>query len=214
MTVLDDLAARVVALRPGCRVRVAVDGVDCAGKTTLADQLDARLAGTRPVVRASVDCFHRPRAQRYRRGRLSPLGCYRDTFDLPALRGQLLEPFAQAAPFVTAVFDHRADAPRPGPAQDAAPDAVLLVDGVFLLRPELQDAWDLAIHLRVPDGEVLRRAALRDGPQADALYRARYLPAQRLYASEARPDERAQVVLDNRDPQAPAVLRWVGDGAG
>jgi uridine kinase len=34
-------------------LRVAVDGPDCAGKSTLADELAAHLAPKRPVLRAS-----------------------------------------------------------------------------------------------------------------------------------------------------------------
>ena len=209
MTVLDRLADLVVGTRPGARVRVAVDGVDASGKTTLADLLAEQVALRRPVVRASVDSFHRPRADRYRRGRTSPEGCYEDTFDLIALRDRLLVPFAAGTPHVCAVFDHVRDEPVDAAPRTAAPDAVLVVDGVFLQRPELP-RWDLAIHLQVTDAEVLRRAVVRDGgdpSEVELLYRARYLPAQRLYEQHCRPAERAQVVLDNSDPAAPVVLR-------
>ena len=211
MTLLDELAALVVKTAPERRVRVAIEGVDGSGKTTLADRLAQAVARSRPVVRASVDSFHRPRAERYRRGRTSPEGCYHDTFDLDTMRTRLLEPFARDGSHVTAAFDHTSDSPVESPVAVAPPDAVLLVDGVFLQRPELRDAWELAVHLRVPDDEVLRRVVVRDGGDPNevvALYRARYLPAQRLYEAEARPAERADVVLDNTDPAAPVVLRW------
>ena len=210
MTVLAGLAALVAATAPGRRALVAVDGVDGSGKTTLADRLAGQVTG-RAVVRASVDDFHRPRAERYRRGRESPQGCYEHTFDLTALRSALLEPFAAGAPFVTAVFDHTRDAPVVAPEQDADGDAVLLVDGVFLQRPELADCWDLVVHLQVPDDEVLRRVVVRDGGDPEHvrhLYRTRYLPAQRLYEQHCGPADHAVVVLDNRDPEAPVVLRW------
>ena len=210
MNVLDRLAELVVATRPRDRVRVAVDGVDASGKTTLADRLAELVGPHRPVARASVDSFHRPRAERYRRGRESVEGCYEDTFDLPALRHRLLLPFADGEPYVDAVFDHTRDEPVEASPRTAPAGAVLLVDGVFLQRPELPP-WDLAVHLQVPDPEVLRRAVLRDGgepAEVERLYRVRYLPAQRLYEQRCRPAERAQVVMDNRDPTQPTVLRW------
>lgn len=210
MSVLDDLAELVLATAPDRRVRVAIDGVDASGKTTLADRLGQAVALSRPVARASVDSFHHPRAHRYRRGRTSPEGCYRDTFDLDALRGRLLQPFARDGSYSVEVFDCGADQPLPAPVLQILPDAALLVDGVFLQRPELRDVWDLVIHLQVPEEEILRRAARRDGADAPALYRARYLPAQRLYEAEARPAAQADVVLDNSDPAAPVVLRWPG----
>ena len=205
---LRELAALVVATERGSRLRVAVDGVDCSGKTTLADRLAEAIRPDRPVVRASIDGFHLPRAIRYRHGRESPEGCYRDTFDLTALRERLLEPFAGGQPCETAVFDLTTDRPVNGSAVQPAPDAVLVVDGVFLQRPELAGAWDLVVHLQVGDDEVLRRAAVRDGLEALRLYRSRYLPAHRLYEAECAPAVSADVVVDNTDATRPVVARW------
>jgi hypothetical protein len=67
--------------------RVAIDGPDAAGKTILADEVAPALAarGGR-TIRASIDGFHRPRADRYRRGPDSPYGYYEDSFDYEGLR--------------------------------------------------------------------------------------------------------------------------------
>ena len=205
---IDQLAGVVASTAPGRRALVAVDGVDASGKTTLADALAAAVLPHREVVRASVDAFHRPRAERYRRGRTSAEGCYHDTFDHDALRDRLLLPFRDGGACVTAAFDHVRDADVAEASVQPATDAVLVVDGVFLQRPDLAVGWDLVVHLQVPDEEVLRRAVLRDGQESLALYRARYLPAQRLYEQECDPAARADVLLDNRDPAAPVVLRW------
>jgi hypothetical protein len=66
------------------RVVVGIDGPDCAGKTTVADKLARALQAPSlelPTVRASVDGFSRPRAQRYERGELSAEGYYLDSFE-------------------------------------------------------------------------------------------------------------------------------------
>lgn len=56
-------------------VRVGIDGIDGAGKTTIADELVAPIERHgRSVIRASVDGFPNPRAIRHRRGRHSPDG--------------------------------------------------------------------------------------------------------------------------------------------
>jgi uridine kinase len=213
VTVVHDVAAVVATLVERGRVLVGVDGPDAAGKTRWADALAGAL--TVPVVRASVDGFHRPRRVRHRRGALSPEGYYRDSFDQEALERELLRPFATGARDVrTAVFDHTRDAPAVVECNGVPEVAALVVDGVFLLRPELRDWWTLSVYLHVPEAVTLARGRQRDVPLlgtpevVEHRYRARYLPGQALYRAEADPHAGADVVLDNSNPAAPVVLAW------
>ena len=115
-------------------------------------------------MRASIDGFHRPRAERYRRGDASPEGYYRDAFDYDAVRAVLLEPLwpGEDRRYRTSVFDLHADAPTDETWSVAAADALVLVDGVFLLRPELAPRWDFRILVDADRDERLRRARERD----------------------------------------------------
>lgn len=213
--VLGRLADLVITMRRPDVLRVAVDGPDASGKTTLADELAARIDDRRPVVRIGIDGFHLPRERRHRRD-LAGDGYYLDSFDYEALRKHVLEPFAPGADrrYRSAVFDYRTDSPLPAPTRQAPPESVLLFDGVFLLRPELRDWWDLRIFVHASPDEVLRRASKRDadlmGGTTEVLrrYEQRYLPGQRLYRETARPEQHADVVIDNDDPARPAVLKW------
>jgi uridine kinase len=64
------VAAQVPAAVGSDCVRVGVDGVDGAGKTTFAAELAAALRDLgRPGDEFSVDGWHRVRAERYARGR-------------------------------------------------------------------------------------------------------------------------------------------------
>lgn len=193
-----------------------MDGPDAAGKTTLADELAAVLrARGREVIRASVDGFHRPRGDRYRLGADSPEGYYRDSFDHEALRRELLDPLGPGGSreYRTGVFDFRTDSPLVTPIARAASDAVLLFDGVFLLRPELRERWDLRIFVQVEPEESLCRALLRDvelfgsREEVEHRYRTRYLPGQRIYLEEARPLAAADLIVVNDDPTAPELDR-------
>ncbi|MCA9969116.1 MAG: hypothetical protein KC425_02820 [Anaerolineales bacterium] len=197
-------------------LRVAIDGIDAAGKTTLADELSATLrARGRPVLRASVDDFQQPRAVRYGRGRLSPEGYYDDAFDYAALIGRLLAPLGPGGNrwVETAVFHHPSDTPLPPNPQLAPANATLLCDGVFLLRPALRPYWDAAIHLYVSLETSLARALRRDaaamGSAAEVRrrYQARYLPAQQHYLAKDRPQQHADIVIDNTNPAQPRLLR-------
>lgn len=182
---IDALAGLVAAPEVA---RVAIDGPDAAGKTTLAARLTKALRGVRPVVQLSIDDFHQPREVRHRRGSLSPEGYYEDAFDFAAVRARSLEHVGQGA--------------------------VLLFEGVFLLRPELRECWDLSVYVAISPAESLRRALSRDlelfgdAGTVRERYEKRYLPGQELYQAAASPEAAADVVINNQDPARPRVLKW------
>ncbi len=211
---LELLARMILRVERPHPVRVAIDGPDAAGKTILADEIAPLIERSgRPVIRASVDGFHRPRAQRYARGTESPHGYFHDSFDYPTLRAALLDPLGPGGnlTFRRRIFDHRTDEPVAAPAESAPPNAVLVFDGVFLLRRELIDLWDFTVFVAVPFAETQRRAVARDaatlGGEEAARYRyaVRYVPGQRLYFAQARPQDKADAVVDNEDPDRPAL---------
>ncbi|HEY6357192.1 MAG TPA: hypothetical protein VIX35_03045 [Vicinamibacterales bacterium] len=212
--VVAELASRMGRVRCPHPVRVAIDGVDAAGKTTLADALVAPLerAG-RSVIRASIDGFHHPAAVRYQRGRSSPEGYFRDSFNYAQLLETLLAPLGPGGGrrYRRAIFDFRLDQPVETPVEEASPDAVLLFDGVFLLRPELRPYWDFSIFVRAEFEVTVARAEARDhhlfGSTAHVRqrYAERYVPGQRLYLAEAQPELYASIVVENTDAAHPTL---------
>jgi uridine kinase len=221
--VIATVADLVAGLPAGRRAIVAIDGIDGSGKSTFADELAAALAAhphfDREVVRASVDSFHNPRSVRHARGPGSPTGFYRDSTDLVALTRELLDPFAAGSPFRVAVFDEPSDSPVDDPPVVAAPDAVLVFDGIFGHRRELLDRWDCSVFLdgwdRVTAGRVDRVVAACPGdPLGDlltmvrwGLLMRRYVLGQRQYLDECAPAGAADVLIDNNDLAAPSVIR-------
>jgi uridine kinase len=210
---LVDLAGRVLALADDRPVVVAIDGMSCVGKTSLADELAAILDGAeRPVLRVSYDDFHQPRDVRHRRDRLSAEGYLLDSYDADALRRLVLGPLAEReGQVVTASFDLASDEVVSPPPTSVEDGAVVLVEGEFLLTPEFADAWDLAVLLVAEPAAVLARALERDGDlgtpeQVRELYLRRYLGAWALHEERHDPWSRADVVVDLTDPQAPRQL--------
>jgi uridine kinase len=210
---LERLAGAIESGPGSHPVRVAVDGPPAAGKTTLADELALLLrARGREVIRATTESFHRPRAQRYRRGEFSPEANYHDAFDYDALRRVLLDPLGPDGDrrYQRAVYDLGTDTALSPPTATAAADAVLLLDGVFLLRPELIDRWDLSIFVSVAFERTLDRARIRDlallgsSAEVERRFRTRYIPAQELYFATARPAEHADIIVHNDEPRLPA----------
>lgn len=196
-------------------LRVAVDGPDCAGKSTLADELTAHLTPSRPVIRVSADDFHQPAAVRKQRGDLSADGYYYDAFDLQAIVDQVLRPLGPhgSLQYRPTVYDYRSDEPTQTMPQSASSKAVLLFDGVFLLRRELRPHWDLTLYLHVDPYESLRRALGRDrelfgsAENINRRYTQRYLPAQTLYRRHAGPESACDILIDMNKPTTPAIVR-------
>jgi uridine kinase len=214
-SLLRRLAATVIAHHPQRVIRVAIDGVDGAGKTTLADALVPLISALgRPVIRASVDDFHHPRAVRYARGRYSPDGFYLDSYDYDSFRRLLLDPLSPGGSgrYATKFFDLENDKPFELISHQAEPPAALVVDGIFLQRAELRSYWDLSIFLKVDFENSLPRGAQR-GPARDSADPAaplnqRYVGGQKRYLAECAPAERADIVIDYNDLREPKVLKW------
>ena len=210
--VLGGLAAAIVSIGAARRVVVALDGVDGAGQTVLADELAALIAPFREVHRAGVDGFHHPRAVRYARGR-TPETFYRDSYDYAALRRELLTPFRGGQPYRAALHDVERNRPvgEEGLRPAAGPEAALLLDGIFLHRPEVADLWDASLWVEAPFAVSVPRGNARFGPvtaeraDPDSALNERYVVAQRRYLAAVRPAEHATWVLDNTDLDRPRL---------
>lgn len=201
--------------RPVRPLLVAVDGADGVGKTRFADDLADTLAGNgTEVVRASVDGFHHPRDHRHAQGRNGET-VWRRTFDYRRLRTELIDPWRRGSgrTFRTAWFDHRSDAEAPTEPRPVPEHGVLIVDGVFVQRPELVHAWDLVVYLDAPAAVGVARMAARDGlpnDPEDPGHR-RYLDAQQIYRAQADPSGNADLVVDYTDFDQPRWGRDPGD---
>jgi uridine kinase len=170
----------MILQRPSpAQLRVGIDGIDCAGKSRLAEELETLLKSrVGKLARMSVDDFLHSPSKRYEKGDFSPEGYYRDSFDYEAAR--------------MAIEAH-------------ASDRLLLFEGIFLFRPELNSLWDFRIFVDISFETSLARALHRDGLRFGDVqttrekYERRYLPGQRIYFSEAHPRSLADVILHNDD---------------
>jgi uridine kinase len=221
-TCVSRLGDAINSVDPGHPVRVAIDGVGASGKTMLADELEAELRRIgRPVIRSSIDRFHRPREMRYKRGANSPEGYLNDSFDYDALVSCLLLPLGPSGDlrYTTGVYDFRTESRLEPEAAVADPRAVLVFDGVFILRPELREAWDFSIFVDAGFDVTLSRALTRDVDMFGSVeavrerYLLRYIPGESLYLDRHSPRRYADVVVLNDDPRAP-LLKWKSTGGG
>ncbi len=192
------------------RLRIGIDGYTASGKTSLGDALANVLAGRgRPVLRASLDDFKRPWSERHLYDRQSGDGYYRNAFDLDSARRLLLEPSAPHADGVVVLcsIDPLTQIDHSEMTTSMPANAVLVVDGVFAFRPELDTYWDLRIWVEIDTELSVRRGVARDAgmyagaAEAEAVHRTRYLASELLYIEEVDPTSFVDVIVDNIVPR-------------
>lgn len=215
------IADHLVARRPGHPLRVGVDGITAAGKTTLAGELTLAVQRTgRPAIHLSMDGFHHRRECRYRQGADSGRGYYEDAYDLVAFAELVLTPLGPNGDrsYSPRVLDLESDLPVEERSA-ADPDSIVLVDGSFLQRDELANLWDEVIFVDTGFDEARTRGARRDAAmfggiqQAADRYLTRYHEASRIYLEALDPKSAATVVIENNDPERP-VLKRIGGRPG
>ena len=107
--------------------------------------------------------------------------------------------------------------PRSSPCSRAR-DAVLIVDGAFLLVPALAEHWERILWI---DNwrTMVARAMARDVAWVGSAERVReryeqyWIPRHRHYEGTYRPRERADIVVDNDDLDRPRIVRMGKEGA-
>lgn len=124
----------------------------------------------------------------------------------------MLRPFRAGLEIVPAVWDVETDRPvHPDPLEPAE-DALLLVEGVFLRRPELRGEWAATCLVTAPEQVTVPRGNARfpqrrqpgDEDPAHPV-NARYVEGQRRYRLQARTWAPTWIV-DNTDLARPELI--------
>ena len=220
--VVEEITDQLLAGHLGDRPRrIGVDGITAAGKTTWADELTAAVrARGCPALHLSTDDFHFPRARRHRQGRTSAAGYYADAYDFAALAEHVLRPLGPGGDrrIRPRIHDLESDRQIDTEPITVPAEAVVIIDGTFLQRAELDGLWDEVIYVDTEPRTARARAAQRDAALFGGvvpvvqIYRTRYHAACALYAEEAEPVRRAGILLDNNDLDHPVLRRISGKG--
>jgi hypothetical protein len=195
---IEELADRLAAQRPGGWLRVALDGPPATGPDAFADALvDPLRVRGRPAVRVDVGDFLRPASVRLEFGRTNPDTFYAGWVDEPGLRREVLDPLAPGGSgrILPSLWNTVTDRASRAAYREVAPGTVLLLSGALLLGAGL--AFDVTVHLQMSAAALDRRTA------ADERWT---LPAYARYADEVDPAAFADVVVRLDDPQRPAVV--------
>jgi uridine kinase len=214
LDLLNNLIYRIEQSRQSYKTpyKVAIDGLDGAGKTFLANELyDLMKKNNIPAITSSIDRFHNKKKIRYNLGESSPEGYYKDSFNYDLLLENLLTPLMRSEDIMvrSSGFDLKSDEPVEEGPSNITPDTVLIFDGIFLGRPRLQKFWDLHIFIHTDFENILPRVINRDSGHEDEIrerYLQKYIPGQILYLDECRPHLQADILINNNNYDHPYFI--------
>ncbi|WP_048860854.1 uridine kinase family protein [Acidisphaera rubrifaciens] len=188
MLTFDDVAETLEARIRAARL-IAIDGLPCAGKTTLAVHLATRFG--LPIL--AFDDFYRPEHTWPRD--IAP------SFPYPFIR---VDEFRSAITALHAAggcdyvpFDWTTRCLLADP-MPLHPEGPLIVEGCSVLDPVLRPLYDLALFIESDAPSIIEARRFRDGGIDDeAAWRALFLPSVDLYMA-TQPSLRADVVVRGR----------------
>ncbi|MDM5463053.1 MULTISPECIES: hypothetical protein [Bacillus cereus group] len=212
---MKEIADHILTLNLTHPIRVGVSGITASGKTTFANELAEEMKNRGvQVTRASIDDFHNPRVIRYAQGKESARGYYEDAHDYTAFKERLLKPLGPNGNLQYETISHNliTDIPVHNTPLVALPNMVLIVDGTFLLKKDIEHLFDYKIFVDT-DFEIARnRGAKRETEvfgsyeEAEKMFLNRYHAACKMYIEEHKPKECANVVFQNSDLENPEVI--------
>lgn len=179
------LAAEILHNYGRGRTIIAIDGTDAAARTAFADDLAAVFReDEKHVFRASLRYFQHSRAEQQRLAPDTTERQYLVGYDYSALRRVLVEPFrlGGSTGFVTEEFDPDRDTWIQPTWQTAPADAILIIDGDYINRPELHGLWLYSV--------LLEGAPVNE--------------SQARYLAEVHPRDVVSAVVDTTNGEAPS----------
>lgn len=171
---------------PG-RCVVAIDGRCASGKTTLAEQL-AVVTGSGVV---HMDDFFLPPELRTEERLKEPGG----NVHYERFQQEVLPALSRGEDFSYRCFD--CGTMSFGRERQVSGTGIVVVEGAYSCHPKLGEYMKVRVFSDVEGQEQQRRIAARDGEEALAAFRQRWIPMEENYFRAYKIRERAEVVLSS-----------------
>jgi len=207
MSCIEEVVRKILERRanvPNTRsLLVGLSGIDGCGKGYLAAQLQAHLAlhGVIPAI-LNVDGWLNLPQTRFDQN-APAVNFYENAIRLDQFFSQLVLPFRdrRSVHLVADLVEETASDYRKH-TYDYADVSVILVEGIFLFKPQYRKYFDLAIWIDCSFPTALARAIDRgqEGLSAAntiAAYDTIYFPAQRIHLTQDKPRENADLIFEN-----------------
>ena len=204
---IDEVVRKILERRasiPDTRsLLVGVSGIDGCGKGYLAVQLQAHLAlhGVIPAI-LNVDGWLNLPQKRFDRD-APALHFYENALRLDQFFSQLVLPLKERRSIrLVADFVEETASDYRRHTYDYTDVPVILVEGIFLFKPQYRKYFDLAIWVDCSFPTALARAIDRaqeglSPANTIAAYESIYFPAQRIHLVQDHPRENADLIFDN-----------------
>lgn len=198
-TLQDTLRQEYSNHRPDRPFIVAIDGLSGAGKTTMVEQL--RGIATNEVV-LHIDDFIVERHRRYETGQSEAMEYYALQWDVDLLVETLFKPLREGQTNLMLPYYERDQDEIVMRTIEIAPNALVLIEGIFLLRAEWRDYFDYVVYLDCPREVRYERVLHRDtyiGDLAERLakYERRYWPGEAHYLKTVNPKTKADHIVQS-----------------
>lgn len=191
---------------------VGINGVDTSGKTILTNLFSRFLRSLNIKTEVlHIDDFHNPLKIRTK-GDNKNDAYYNNAFNYTQLIQDVLIPLKENTYLDKTVtcLDLDSDKYEKLVHYTIDKDTVLLIEGVLLFREPLINFIDVKIFLYIDFAEVLERAKQRDVPKYGESflqkYIDKYIPIQKKYIEECKPQEISDILINNNDYQNPVIV--------
>ena len=192
---------------------VGITGADASGKTVMSEKISTYLNNEGHATKIiHVDDFHYDSDKRYRGDMPDYLKYISQSINFDCLKDEFLLPLHKYGVLsLTKVgLDIASDEWSKKISYEIDSDDIVIIEGVFLLRDDVQHYIDMTVYIYAPDEELIRRGRDRDrvllGANAELRFREKYLPAQHLINSVDRIEKYVDIAVDNTDVNNPILI--------
>lgn len=187
---------------PARTLVVGIDGLGGAGKSTISEALFETLREEgHNVTVLHIDDFIHPRRVRYSDDCPEWECYYKLQWRYDYLKDTVIRAAKNGEDFVGDIelYDKDTDSYFLSPTH-IPNGGIVIIEGIFLQRPELDGLFDFMIYIDVPEEIRLSRVLERDGyigdkAQIKSKYDSRYFPAERHYIKTCAPADNADFII-------------------
>lgn len=187
---LECLVSAVTSAGQADFALVGIDGMGGSGKSTLAAELAERIG----AVVVHGDDFYRPMPPAVRE-QLSPREGYERNFDWQRLRDEVLAPLASGRDAAYQRYDWTTRSLAPDELHTVRRSGVVVVEGVYVGRPELEHFYDLLVWVDTPPEVSWQRLRERGDDHGPIDWEARWRLANEHYVAATNPPGRAHITV-------------------